>query len=173
MASMRQATLYWENSIGTDAAGAAPWGTANMVWQCFLRPQHDWGYRSRGGKRHLGKRGRGAHSGGEWRRQRDSGQIHRHRCHGTAALGNFETGVTIHTGRNNTIGGTEAGARNVISGNDYGILIGDLAATGNRVQGNYIGTDAAGDLAVPNAEMGVLSGVRTIPSEGRNTAQGT
>src|SRR5262249_35095704 len=69
---------------------------------------------------------------------------------GLAALGN---GGGIHmTGNNNTIGGTTAGARNIISGNSspvggYGINIeafGPGGAQYNLVEGNYIGTDITG-----------------------------
>jgi hypothetical protein len=45
---------------------------------------------------------------------------------------------------NNTIGGAAAGERNVISGNDTNISFDGAAATGNRVLGNYIGTNATG-----------------------------
>ena len=58
---------------------------------------------------------------------------------------------------NNTIGGTDAGSRNILSGNPYGILIGNLGATGNLIQGNYIGTNAAGDAALPNTDTGILN----------------
>src|SRR5262249_29422244 len=58
---------------------------------------------------------------------------------------------------NNTIGGTSAGARNVISGNALdGIVISDSGTTGNVVQGNYIGTDITGAVALANANDGVL-----------------
>ena len=67
---------------------------------------------------------------------------------GTAALGTAGDGVNVNFGTNNTIGGTVAGARNVISGNaGDGISI---DSTGNRVQGNYIGTNASGTVALPN-----------------------
>jgi len=56
---------------------------------------------------------------------------------------------------NNTIGGITALARNIISGNDAGIRISDLGTSGNKVQGNYIGTDVTGKLARPN-EVGVV-----------------
>lgn len=55
----------------------------------------------------------------------------------------------------NTIGGTVAAARNVISGNLFlGI---DLTGAANVVRGNYIGTDASGTLALPNDGGGVSS----------------
>jgi len=68
---------------------------------------------------------------------------------GTAPLGNTEGGVGIGLAMNNTVGGTATGARNVISGNpDDGV---DLELGGqNVVEGNYIGTDAAGDSALGN-----------------------
>jgi hypothetical protein len=53
---------------------------------------------------------------------------------------------------NNTIGGTMPGARNLISGN-----IGDgiVLATGSFVQGNFIGTDVTGTVAVGNTQRGI------------------
>ena len=55
----------------------------------------------------------------------------------------------------NLIGGTVAGAGNVISGNgDCGLRI--SGATGNTVQGNYIGLDAAGTGLVANTKWGVM-----------------
>src|SRR5262249_59691058 len=49
-----------------------------------------------------------------------------------------------------TVGGGAAAARNVISGNTgYGTAV-FSAAAGALVQGNYIGTDATGGLAVGN-----------------------
>ncbi len=76
---------------------------------------------------------------------------------GTVAVANSESGIGIYDGASdNLIGGTDAGARNLLSGNTYGILIGDAIATGNIIQGNYIGTDGSGALAIPNAQTGIL-----------------
>jgi hypothetical protein len=71
---------------------------------------------------------------------------------GTAALGNT-LGVSIDSGSDNTIGGTTAGASNLIAarGSD-GVYI---TSPGNVVQGNRIGTDASGTLALGNAADGV------------------
>ncbi|MDQ6651885.1 MAG: hypothetical protein M3Y84_03985, partial [Acidobacteriota bacterium] len=69
---------------------------------------------------------------------------------GNAPLGNTQGGISIGTA-GNLIGGTAGGARNVISGNSgNGVTIFGSASTGNQVQGNFIGTDAAGGSALPN-----------------------
>jgi hypothetical protein len=77
---------------------------------------------------------------------------------GTNAAPNAYQGIFIANGANwNFIGGTNALARNVISGNSqYGVFITDSNTTGNVVLGNYIGTDAGGQLMVSNALGGVF-----------------
>ena len=98
---------------------------------------------------------------------------------GSKRLGNGSSGVTIddasaYTGvptntspSENRIGvdGHDAGfaaERNVISGNAaYGILMTRRSPAGNHdntVAGNYIGTDATGEAAVPNSAGVVLQG---------------
>jgi hypothetical protein len=71
---------------------------------------------------------------------------------GTQDFGNV-TGIELLRTGNNLIGGTTAGTRNVISGNDqFGIYIaGPPGPAGdNVVQGNFIGTNAAGTAAIAN-----------------------
>lgn len=76
---------------------------------------------------------------------------------GTAVLSNTLTGVVIMDAANNDIGGTSGGASNLISGNgEYGVIIMEDGATGNDVQGNFIGTDFDGDAVIPNQGAGVL-----------------
>ena len=61
---------------------------------------------------------------------------------GTLAIPNGGGGVYV-AGPTNTIGGTTAAARNVISGNNgFGVQISGTSATGNTVDGNYIGISA-------------------------------
>jgi titin len=75
---------------------------------------------------------------------------------GTLAVSNRLDGVTINGAARNTVGGTNAGAQNVISGNaDRGVLILNSGANGNLVQGNFIGTDVTGKLALGNHTNGV------------------
>jgi parallel beta-helix repeat protein len=74
---------------------------------------------------------------------------------GTAKLGN-SFGVEIFEAANNTVGGTAAGAGNLLSGNSQdGVLINDSGTAGNVVQGNRIGTDAAGTANLGNGGAGV------------------
>ncbi len=66
-------------------------------------------------------------------------------------------GIVISSSSGNTIGGTAAGAGNVISGNtDAGLTIGDkFTSNNNMVEGNYIGTNAAGQAALANVKDGI------------------
>lgn len=76
---------------------------------------------------------------------------------GSGSLRNVQNGITISGSTANTIGGTVAAARNLISGNtNYGIDIMQAADTGNVIEGNYIGTDASGAAAVGNKLAGLL-----------------
>jgi CSLREA domain-containing protein len=98
---------------------------------------------------------------------------------GTADLGNRGHGVIVNAGPdNNTIGGTEEGARNVISGNDAnGILFFDNSSTeqitGNRVLGNLIGTDVNGTADLGNFSDGMHLEGKVIENEvASNTISG-
>jgi len=87
---------------------------------------------------------------------------------GTAALGNSGNGLNIASASNNTIGGTVAGAGNVVSGNSgVGIFIDN--STGTLVQGNLVGTNATGTAAIGNSPGG---GIVVNASSG-NTIGGT
>ena len=70
---------------------------------------------------------------------------------GTSKLANGVDGVLIASG-GNTVGGTTAATRNIISGNGLdGVSLTDGGANNNLVEGNYIGTDVTGTFALGNA----------------------
>jgi len=79
---------------------------------------------------------------------------------GNTALGNAGPGVRIAGGGNNIIGGTAAGAGNVISGNlQYGIDLYGGGTSANIVEGNFIGTNSSGAAALGNGSNGVYISV--------------
>jgi hypothetical protein len=77
-------------------------------------------------------------------------------ANGFAAVANV-TGILIHAGASrNTIGGVTRAVRNVITGNRLDeIEITDRGTSGNKVQGNFIGTGARGEAAALSGRDGV------------------
>ena len=75
---------------------------------------------------------------------------------GNAALPNV-LGVYLVDVNRTLVGGTSPGERNIISGNlQQGVIVAGTNAYSNLLQGNYIGTNAVGTGAIPNAFDGVL-----------------
>ncbi len=70
-------------------------------------------------------------------------------------LSNFSKNGMEVAGSNSTIGGTTTAAGNVLSGNSNDGLLIDSGVSGVQVQGNYIGTNAAGITAVANSGNGI------------------
>jgi titin len=71
---------------------------------------------------------------------------------GTKALGNTDRGVLVN-GSSNLIGGTTVAARNIISANARGVDL--FGGSNDKVQGNFIGTDVTGKVALSNPNSGV------------------
>jgi parallel beta-helix repeat protein len=96
---------------------------------------------------------------------------------GTTALPNQWYGIEIQSA-NNTIGGTTAAQRNIFSGNGQtGVVLFQGGATGNQIQGNYIGTDITGNLDRGNVYQGIaISGANSNSIKGNiisgNNAEG-
>jgi predicted outer membrane repeat protein len=86
---------------------------------------------------------------------------------GTVGMGN-DNGISLSGSAGNVIGGTMAGAGNVISDQRVGMGISSSGSSSNVVQGNYIGTDASGTAPLGNDEEGIR-----VWSASNNTIGGT
>jgi len=95
--------------------------------------------------------------------------------------GRFQDGVLVLTGANNRVGGTAPADRNLLSGNsNAGVAVNasnaSQTAGGTVIQGNYIGTDAAGTAPLSTInDQGVqiragFGGVVSDTSVGGDTA---
>jgi len=90
---------------------------------------------------------------------------------GSAVIPNVhlnDYGIFLLGSSNNTIGGTSAADRNVISGNSNNIRLdlgpGATTPSGNTIQGNYIGTSADGLTKLSSSDdgIGILEGSGTV-----------
>ncbi len=90
---------------------------------------------------------------------------------GTRAIPNTDRAIVINMNASRTtVGGTVAGAGNLISGNlDRGIT---MDGSSNVVQGNFIGTDVTGALPLGNARTGVEAGGQGNQIGGTNAGAG-
>ena len=79
---------------------------------------------------------------------------------GTAARPNGQGLEPFNGGMDMLIGGTDPADRNLISGNVFGIY---LQNGGAVIQGNLIGTDASGEIALPNTDTGIVCATFTPP----------
>ncbi|HMC94882.1 MAG TPA: hypothetical protein VKO16_08960, partial [Polyangia bacterium] len=96
---------------------------------------------------------------------RVSGNLMGTNAAGTASISRTSgsVGVSLRVVTNAVIGGLTPAERNVISGFDYGIVIGETSdlggstATANSVQGNAIGTDVSGSRVIVHMQYGIVT----------------
>jgi parallel beta-helix repeat protein len=147
------------NSIGTDAAGSASLGNRQDGVLVNNAPSNAIGGTEPGaGNLISGNLGPGLHLFGP---RAQFNLVRGNRIgtdrRGTAALGNFLDGVLLDGATDNTVGGAEPGAGNLISGNGgSGVQFLGPTTRRNALLGNLVGTDANGSLAVGNAASGVF-----------------
>jgi len=148
------------NAIGTDAAGMAALGNGgNGVQLEDVENSNIGGTEAGAGNVISGNALRGVYLLGETTGVTLQQNLIGLNRAGDAALSNGTIGVELADSSNNLIGGTAPGADNVISGNGgRGLLLQGGGAVNNRIQGNFIGTDAAGLVALPNVGAGVEIG---------------
>lgn len=146
------------NYIGVDASGSGPLGNRNGV---HIQPEAQGNIigGSEPGDRNIvsGNKGVGILITGS--ANTVIGNYIGTDATGTAAISNRMEGVWIAPGaHDNVIGGSTAGERNVISGNElFGLSMSGADVTGNVVKGNYVGVDATGTVGLRNAHGLVLS----------------
>ncbi|MDO8955221.1 MAG: cadherin-like domain-containing protein [Gammaproteobacteria bacterium] len=87
---------------------------------------------------------------------------------GSVDLGNTEYGLYVDDSGTVIIGGTAAGAGNVVSGNNGGgIYVGNTG--GATIQGNIVGLNAAGTAALGNTGVGIYVATSGASAIGGNT----
>jgi len=75
---------------------------------------------------------------------------------GVTPLANAGSGIALNASSSNVIGGSSAGAGNIVSGNTrYGIVISGSSSANDQILGDRIGTDFSATLAVPNGIDGI------------------
>jgi Periplasmic copper-binding protein (NosD) len=140
------------NYIGTDATGTAPLGNSTGV-SMYQVGESTIGGNAAGARNVISANSSRAVSMSRVDYNDVTGNYIGTDVTGSADLGNG-AGVTIQTDQFGGAGGNDIG-RNVISGNTgYGVTFDGSQSGevffGNAVYGNYIGTNAAGNAALPN-----------------------
>ncbi|MEW6211783.1 MAG: FG-GAP-like repeat-containing protein [Acidobacteriota bacterium] len=158
--------LVQGNFIGTDVTGRLSVGNAFTGVEILLSANNNTVGGTTAGARNIisGNRSRsGVTLANNARGNLVQGNFIGTNVTGAASVGNSFAGVEIATNTpDNTVGGTTAQARNIISGNGrssptggYGVQMFSQFTTGNLVQGNFIGTDASGSAKLGNSNHGV------------------
>lgn len=145
------------NYIGTNAAGTAKLGNTYNGVQCESAPENVIGGIGSGSRNVISGNGRDGviivNSGSVL--NAIQGNFIGVDASGSKALGNGWYGVEISR-QDNVVGGSAVGAGNVVSANGYGgIVLFKSTASGNRVQGNYVGTDSTGTKKIGNTGRGI------------------
>lgn len=151
------------NRIGTSADGTAALGNGRNGVRLDGGAGHVGGTAAGAGNLISGNTGDGIEVGGSANGCEILGNLVGVNADATGALPN-STGLELHS-NNNIVGGTTAGAGNVLSGNTQDGLDVDVPSAGNTIQGNLIGTALTGTPPAPrplgNGGYGValLSGI--------------
>src|ERR1043166_3119221 len=155
------------NFIGTDPSGKLARGNARLAPQQAVvildNPGDRIGGTSAGARNIISGNVRGGIQTGASGNNLIQGNFIGVDATGTNALGNGVGGPyhgVLIQGSSDVVGGTNAGARNVISGNGGNGVVVNQAQSARiqdvSIQGNYIGTDVNGIRLLPNGGIGVL-----------------
>jgi parallel beta-helix repeat protein len=161
------ANIIQGNCIGTDTTGTLARGNGSFgIW--VISPGNQIG----GGKLFNGNVISGGNDTGIYIYNASSNVVQGNyigvSAAGTNALANNNNGIMINSSSRNLIGGGTPGTLNLISGNGIsGVFLNGAAAVQNLIQGNQIGTDKSGALAIRNANDGI-----TVSGAPANTISG-
>ena len=75
---------------------------------------------------------------------------------GTVAMGNAENGIAINAAPGTIIGGTGPDEGNIISNHNFHAIVLNGGSNNVTIQGNMMGTDATGSVAMGNDDSGVI-----------------
>jgi hypothetical protein len=146
--------VVWGNRIGTDVSGTSELGNGRHGIEISHAPTNRVGGTTVEQRNVISGNGQDGIHVGVGAGNVIVGNFIGTTVSGTAALPN-NSGIAVMA-PDTVIGGTSPGAANLISGNSaYGVWIGGSVATGNRIQGNLLGTDVTGTLALGNGIDGV------------------
>jgi hypothetical protein len=162
------------NFIGVNASGAT--ALANGVDGVLVQaPGNTIGGTAAGARNVIsGNASAGVHLAGGGSNSLVAGNLIGTDLNGVTAIGNGSFGVTVDgtgtgSATHNTIGGSSAAARNLISGNGFvNVNVSGPLATGTLIAGNLIGTNLAGTVGLFATPYGII--INGAPS---NTVGGT
>jgi hypothetical protein len=149
------------NLIGTNLDGTAPLGNGgNGISLAYAENTVIGGSAAAAGNVISGNGQNGIALGDTSSFTRIQGNLIGTNATGTSALANGGNGIYVNSAMGsltNLIGGTDTRSRNVISGNALdGIRLEGTVAGSFQIQGNYVGTDGSGSIALPNRGSGVM-----------------
>ncbi|NBD19260.1 DUF4347 domain-containing protein [Aquabacterium fontiphilum] len=165
-------TTILGNYIGTDAAGSTAFTSTNGSYGIMIETsssQITIGGTAAGAGNVIS----GFSSHGVWATTTGNVTIQGNRvgtdATGSLDLGNAGYGIYVDDGGTVLIGGTVAGAGNLVSGNNGGgIYVGGSAAV--TLQGNIVGLNAAGTSALGNTGVGIYLTSSVVTTVGGSTA---
>ena len=148
--------LVVDNLIGTDSTGQQGFGNAYEGVRIDNSSGNTIQGNASGSQVISGNQVGVALIGAAGHREPAGRQFHRVGQHGIQGPGQQEPRRSDRGRINNTIGGTQATSRNLISANHWGVQLDGPTATGNVIEGNYIGTDVSGTARLGNEVDGVI-----------------
>ena len=146
------------NLIGTSVSGTAALGNSNNGISLYNAAGNQVGGSSTAARNLIsGNGGSGVYfSGSGTTGNSVQGNYIGTDSNGSLAIPNAGDGVTAQNAGGNSIGGTNAGAGNLLSGNSQGgVGLKGAGSDNNLVQGNFIGTDASGQVTLGNTLSGI------------------